>query len=102
MLVSTVVLASMAMAVDVGRIYAITGEVQTVADSTAMAAATRLIGTTNSSGNAVISGFAPLDTTTGNDNRFNIHTTTVAGSNDLAVSMNIDYFNLLSDAKTAS
>ncbi len=102
LLISTVILGTMAMAVDLGRMYTIQGELQTVADSASLAAATRLIGTSNSSTNAMVTGFAPLDTSTGNDNRFNLHQNTIAGSTDLAVSFTIDYFNALVDARALS
>jgi hypothetical protein len=102
LLLTGMILGGAAMAVDLGRMYTIQGEIQTVADANAMAAATRMIGTTNSTTNALITGLAPLDPTTGNDNRFNLHENTIIGSTDLAVTVNQDYFNLLADAQSAN
>ncbi len=102
LLLTTMILGGAAMAVDLGRMYTIQSEIQTIADASAMAAATRMIGTTNSTVNALVTGLAPLDPTTGNDNRFNLHQNSIIGSSDLAVTMNQDYFNLLLDAQNVS
>jgi hypothetical protein len=82
--------------------YTIQGEIKTIADASALAAATRIIGTTNSTINALVTGLAPLDATTGNDNRFNLHQNSIIGSIDLAATYNQDYYNLLADAQTAA
>jgi hypothetical protein len=102
LLLTTMILGGAAMAVDLGRMYTIQTEIQTVAEASAMAAATRMIGTTNSTVNALVTGLAPLDNTTGNDNRFNLHQNSIIGTTDLAVTVNQDYFNLLTDAQSNS
>jgi hypothetical protein len=101
-LLTGMILGCAAMAVDLGRMYTIQGEIKTIADASAMAAATRMIGTTNSTINALVTGLAPLDPTTGNDNRFNLHANSIIGSTDLAVTFNQDYYNLLADAQSGS
>ncbi len=97
-LLSFVLLGFLGMAVDVGRMYAIQGELQAAADAAALAAATRLIGTSTSTAGAAITGMAPFDVTNGNDNRYNLHTTPLVGSTDLATTVTQDYFAVLADA----
>lgn len=96
------ILGGAAMAVDLGRMYTIQSEIKTIAEASAMSAATRIIGTANSTDNALVTGLAPLDQTTGNDNRFNLHANSVISSTDLAATFNQDYFTLLTDAQTSS
>jgi hypothetical protein len=80
------------MATDFGRLYLIQGELQTAADAAALAAAMRLIGTTNAALHASDQVTASFDPTTGNDNRFNLR------MNQIAVPAGVDYFSTLLDA----
>jgi Flp pilus assembly protein TadG len=66
-----VILAFMAFAVDMGRLYLIQGELQTAADAMALAAATRLIGTEASTADAAESAQQALSTAGGRGNRYN-------------------------------
>ena len=72
MLFTLVFLGLLVMATDVGRMYLIQGELQTAADAAALAAATQLVGTANASLHAGDQVTASFDSTTGNDNRFNL------------------------------
>jgi Flp pilus assembly protein TadG len=99
---SLVSLGFLALAVDVGRMYAIQSELQAAADAAALSAATRLIGTLNSAANATVTGNAPFDTTTGRDNKFNLNTISFASAATLATSVAVDYFSYVADARTAS
>src|SRR2546425_431028 len=94
LLLSTAILGGAAMAVDLGRMYTIQTEIHTVAESAAMAAATRLIGTVNSTTNADQTARSLLFDSSGHDNCFNLRQNMVLGSGDLAVSITQDYFTL--------
>ena len=88
------------MATDFGRMYLIQGELQTAADAAALASATLLAGTANATteGSGQIS--ASLDSTTGNDNRFNLRMNQIAsGGAGLPTTMQVDYFSTLLDAQ---
>ncbi len=100
-LLATIILGFLVLALDVGRMYVTQTEIQSAADASALAAATRLIGTANSSFNAQVTGTAPLDPTTGNDNRFNVGTESLTGSG-LAASVSMDYYNMVTDARAGS
>lgn len=93
-----VLLGFLGLALDVGRFQVIQAELQVAADAAALAAATRLIGTANSAANAGLTGQAPFDVTNGNDNRFNLHTTSIVGSTDLVTTVTFDYFATLDSA----
>src|SRR5207253_1537962 len=67
-----VILGFLVMATDVGRMYLIQGELQTAADAAALASAMRLVGTANAALHASDLVTASFDSTTGNDNRFNL------------------------------
>ena len=88
------------MAVDFGRAYVIQGELQTAADAAALSAATQLTGASNVTPIPHDAMNAVFDSTTGNDNRFNLRInqigSTAAG---LISSSEDDYFSVLSDAK---
>src|SRR5436190_22686234 len=66
------VLGLLVMATDFGRLYLIQGELQTAAEAAALAAATRLFGTGNATDRANAQVTATFDSTTDNDNRFNL------------------------------
>jgi Flp pilus assembly protein TadG len=87
-------------ATDFGRMYLIQGELQTAADAAALAAATQLVGTQSSSehGNDQIT--ASFDTTTGNDNRFNLRLSSISssGGTGLVTTQSNDYFSTVADA----
>src|SRR5438132_12982125 len=75
-----VILGFLVMATDVGRMYLIQGELQTAADAAALASATRLTGTLNATTDAGDQVTASLDSTTGNDNRFNLRMNQIGAS----------------------
>src|SRR5262249_8764269 len=88
----------MVMAVDVGRLYVIQAELQTAADAAALAAATRLVGTMSSTDQAELQWNASFDSTTENDNRFNLRLNQVLLSANLLVQTAASYFPSLADA----
>jgi len=102
LLFTFVIFGLMAMATDFGRFYLIQAELQTAADAAALAAATRLIGTANAAERAADQVTASFDTTTGNDNRFNLRINQIGNSSgsDLTTTTSIDYFATLTDAQT--
>src|SRR6266702_6466311 len=88
------------MAVDFGRVYAIQAELQTAADAAALAAATRLAGTMSSTDQADLQWNASFDSTTGNDNRFNLRLNQVLFSANLTTQTNAGYFSTFSEASS--
>jgi len=88
----------LAFAVDYGRFYAIQAELQTAADAAALAAGTKLIGTTSSTDQANTQWNASFDSTTGNDNRFNLRLNQILFSANLLAQTNAGYFSGLSEA----
>ena len=102
MLFTVLFVGFLVMATDVGRFYLIQGELQTAADAAAMAAATRLIGTTNGRDQADGQLTASFDSTTGNDNRFNLRMNQICSGcgSELVTTTEQDYFSILSDAQS--
>jgi Flp pilus assembly protein TadG len=101
LLFSFVIFGLLVMATDFGRFYLIQGELQTAADAAALAAASRLNGTVNAQERASDQITASFDTTTNNDNRFNLRMNQIGTSgSDLVTTTQIDYFSTLSDAQT--
>ena len=99
LLVTLVILGLLVLATDVGRMYVIQGELQTAADAAALASAMQLVGTTNASIHAGLQVDASFDSTTGNDNRFNLRSNPIdAGGTGLIVTRVVDYFAALVDA----
>ncbi|PYS10182.1 MAG: hypothetical protein DMG17_25380 [Acidobacteria bacterium] len=98
LLFTLVMLGLMVMAVDFGRFYAIQAELQTAADAAALAAATRLAGTMSSADQADLEWNASFDSTTGNDNRFNLRLNQVLFSANLLAETAASYFSSLADA----
>ncbi len=100
LLFSIVMFGLLVMATDVGRMYLIQGELQTAADAAATAAALRLIGISNAVMHAGDQVTASFDSTTGNDNRFNlrINQIGVTGDTNLVTTTAVDYFSTLTDA----
>ncbi len=88
------------MATDFGRLYLIQGELQTAADAAALASAMRLLGTANAALHASDQVTASFDSTTGNDNRFNLRMNQigVSGGAGLVTETGWDYFSTLLDA----
>jgi hypothetical protein len=80
--------------------YLIQGELQTAADAAALAAATQLVGTQSSSEHSNDQITASFDTTTGNDNRFNLRLNQISssGGTGLVTTQATDYFSTLVDA----
>jgi hypothetical protein len=99
LLFTVVIFGLMVMATDVGRLYLIQGELQTAADAAALASAQQLAGTASAtihSGDQVTASF---DSTSGNDNRFNLRMNQLgAGGSGLVTSLEVDYFPTLLDA----
>ena len=99
LLVTLVILGLLVLATDVGRMYVIQGELQTAADAAALASAMQLAGTTNAALHAGLQIDASFDTTTGNDNRFNLRSNPIdVGGTGLIVTRVVDYFAALVDA----
>ena len=88
----------MTLAVDVGRMYLIQGELQNAADAAALAAALQLNGTTNALTHADDSVTASFDSTTGNDNRFNLRQNSIEVPAGLTVTRETTYFANHDDA----
>src|SRR5262245_28293131 len=88
------------MATDVGRLYLIQGELQTAADSAALASAMTLVGTASASTHATDQVTASFDSTTGNDNRFNMRLNQigVSGGSGLESTTAVDFFSTVADA----
>lgn len=100
LLLATVLFSFMVFAVDFGRIYLIQAELQTAAESAALAAATRLAGTANSATRASEQVTAAFDSTSGNDNRFNLRLNPIGATGfDLLSEIRVDYFSTLLDAQ---
>jgi hypothetical protein len=104
LLFSFVIFGLLVMATDVGRFYLIQGELQTAADAAALAAATQLIGTGNARERGDNQLNASFDSSTGNDNRFNLRMNQLgaSGGSTLVTSMDWDYFPMLADAQSNS
>lgn len=100
LLLTFVLFAFMVMAFDVGRLYLVQAELQTAADSAALAAATRLVGTANSATHASEQVASAFDSTTGNDNRFNLRLNQIGVTSELTSEVVVDYFATLIDAQT--
>src|SRR5207244_11747654 len=88
----------MVMAVDFGRVYSSQADVQTAADGAALAAARRLAGTMSSADQADLEWNASFDSTSGNDNRFNLRLNQVLFSANLLAETAASYFSSLADA----
>jgi Flp pilus assembly protein TadG len=97
-LFSVVVLGFLTLAVDVGRMYLIQGELQNAADAAALAAALQLNGTTNALTHADDSVTASFDSTTGNDNRFNLRQNSIEVPAGLIANRETTYFANHDDA----
>jgi hypothetical protein len=88
------------MATDVGRLYLIQSELQTAAEAAALAAAERLTGTGNAAEQAGDRITATFDSTTDNDNRFNLRINPIGtnGGSGLLTTLEQDYFSTVTDA----
>lgn len=100
LLTSFVFFSFMVMAFDLGRLYVVRSELQTAADAAALAAATRLVGTANSTIHGGEQVTAVFDSTTGNDNRFNLRLNQIGVASDLQSELFVDYFSTLLDAQS--
>ena len=90
----------MSLAIDLGRIYVIQGELQTAADAGALAAAMRLNGTANSATHAADQFATTFDTTSLNDNRFNLGLSQIGiPGTTLTTEISTDYFATVADAR---
>ena len=98
LLFTLVLLGMLVMAVDFGRFYVVQAELQTAADAAALAAATRLVGTISSTDQANLQWNASFDSTTGNDNRFNLRLNEILFSANLLAETAASYFSSLGDA----
>ena len=97
-----IALGFLTMAVDFGRLYLIQGELQTAADAAALSAATQLTGAANVTPAPHDQAMATFDSTTGNDNRFNLRLNQIGQSGTLVSSWDDGYFSTLSDAQSNS
>ena len=99
LLLTLVVLGLLVMATDVGRMYVIQGELQTAADAAALASAMRLVGTASAQDRANDQVTASFDSTTGNDNRFNLRLNQIGLSGvGLVTTTAVEYFATQADA----
>ena len=89
-------------AVDYGRFYVIQGELQAAADAAALSAATKLSGTMTSTDQATTQWNASFDSTTGNDNRFNLRLDQIGLSPNLSSQIAVSYFSTLTEATSNS
>jgi len=89
----------LAMAVDYGRFHVIQAELQSAADAAALAAGTKLVGTVMSTSQATSQWNASFDSTTGNDNRFNLRLNQFQSSANLVSQIAVGYFSTLTDAE---
>ena len=93
------------MAIDVGRLYMVQGELQTAVDAAALAAATRLTGGSCATLYADVQMAASFDnsgsTLSGmpNDNRFNMRLYQVGNNSEIPTTLMSDYFTLLNDSQ---
>ena len=97
-LFTVVILGFVTFATDVGRMYLIQGELQNAADAAALAAALQLNGTSNALTHADDSVTASFDSTTGNDNRFNLRQNSIEVPAGLVASRETTYFATHDDA----
>jgi Flp pilus assembly protein TadG len=94
-----VALGLLVLATDLGRMYAIQGELETAADAAALAAATQLTGTANSLIHADEQITTSFDSNTGNDNRFNFRQNSIEVPVGLAATRDVAYFSTIEDAR---
>lgn len=97
-LFTLVFLGLLVMATDFGRMYLIQAELQTAADAAALASATQLVGTSNALLRAADQVTASFDSTTGNDNRFNLRQNQIGVPAGLVATTDVNYFATLEDA----
>jgi Flp pilus assembly protein TadG len=91
-LFTVAILGFLTFAIDVGRMYLIQGELQSAADAAALAASLQLNGTTNALTHADDQVTASFDSTTGNDNRFNLRQNSIEVPAGLIASRETTYF----------
>lgn len=90
----------MSLAIDLGRLYVIQAELQTAADAGALAAALLLNGTANAPTHAADQFATAFDTTSLNDNRFNLGLSQIGiPGTPLATEISTDYFATVADAR---
>jgi Flp pilus assembly protein TadG len=90
----------MGFAIDLGRLYLVRGELKTAANSMALAAAQRLIGTTASTADATTSARLTINNTTGFANRYDFGGLTIGDASNLLTSNVPDpgYYETVVDA----
>ena len=99
LLLTVVLFGLLVMATDFGRLYLIQGELQTAADAAALASAIGLAGTATAPLHAADQIAAAFDSTTGNDNRFNLRLNQIGTSAaGLETTTETSYFSTLADA----
>ncbi len=100
LLLAFVLFGFLVMAFDLGRLYVVQAELQAATDAAALAAATRLVGTANSAFYASDQVTAAFDSTTGNENRFNLRLNRIGEPGaDLLTELLVDYFSTLQEAQ---
>ena len=108
LLLTFVLFSLLVMAIDVGRLYMVQGELQTAVDAAALAAATRLTGSSCATLYADVQIAAAFDSTGStasgmpNDNRFNMRLNQVSTNSEIPTTLMSDYFALLNDAQINS
>ena len=98
LLFTIALLGLLTMAVDYGRFYVIQGELQAAADAAALSAGTKLVGTMSGTDQATAQWNASFDSTTGNDNRFNLRLNQFLSSANLTSQVTASYFSTLTEA----
>jgi Flp pilus assembly protein TadG len=105
LLLTFILFSLLVMAIDVGRLYMVQGELQTAVDAAALAAATRLTGGSCATLYADVQIAASFDSTGStlsgmpNDNRFNMRLNQVSTNSEIPTTLMSDYFALLNDAQ---
>jgi Flp pilus assembly protein TadG len=105
LLLTFILFSLLVMAIDVGRLYMVQGELQTAVDAAALAAATRLTGGSCATLYADVQIAASFDSTGAtasgmpNDNRFNMRLNQVSTNSEIPTTLMSDYFALLNDAQ---
>ncbi len=102
-LLAMVLLGTLALSLDVGRMYVIKSELQAAADAAALAAGTQLIGATNSTDNADATRIATMDPgVNGTDNRFNLRLNSLSDPTSVVNPITFAYFSAPDDARAGT
>jgi Flp pilus assembly protein TadG len=98
-----VIFGLMGFALDLGRLYLVRGELNEAASAMALAAASQLLGTSASLGNATTVASQSLDNTAGTANKYNFGLLLIGQTaGTLASTINPAYYATVADATTSS